>query len=63
MIHTENMTSIVEDERELENDQLRNKRVTAELAASRHELRMALMKRGLSSSTGVEALHMAYGDH
>ncbi|XP_029703128.1 cilia- and flagella-associated protein 100 isoform X2 [Takifugu rubripes] len=45
MIHTANMTSVVEDKRELENDQLRNKTVPAELAASRHELRMALMKR------------------
>lgn len=63
MIHTANMTSVVEDKRELENDQLRNKTVPAELAASRHELRMALMKRGVPSSTGVEALHMAYGAH
>lgn len=60
MIHPANMTSVAEDERELENDQLRKTTVTAELAASRHELRMALMKRGMSSSTGVKALHTAY---
>lgn len=63
MIHTSNMTSLVEDERELENDQLWNKMVRAELAASRHQLRMALMKRGMLSSAAVEALHTAYGAH
>lgn len=56
MLHTANMTSVVGDERELKKDRLRDKTVTAELATSRHERKMALMKRGVSTSAGVEAL-------
>lgn len=53
-------------EKELKNKQMRNKTVMTELATSRHELKMALMKRGMSTSAGVDvlfAVENAYGAH
>lgn len=51
-------------EKELKNKQMRNKTVMTELATSRHDLKMALMKRGMSTSAGVDvlfAVENAYG--
>lgn len=61
MVHTAKMMTVVEyglakqveDEKALKNKQIRNKRVMPKPATSRHDLKMALMKRGMSKSFAV----------
>lgn len=53
-------------EKELKDKLMRNKTVMTKLATSRHDLKMALMKRGMPSSAGVDvvfAVENAYGAH
>lgn len=60
-VHTAKMMTVVEDgivkqvedEKELKNKQIRNKIVMPNLATSRHDLKMALMKRGMSKYVAV----------
>lgn len=60
MVHTAKMMTVVEyglakqvEDEQTMNKQIRNKRVMPKPATSRHDLKMALMKRGMSKSFAV----------
>ena len=49
MIHTAKLMTVVEDEKELkDHKQIKKKTIMSKVATNRHDLKMALMKRGMS---------------